>query len=98
MSFLVHISDADRAYLDSLPLSAEAKERVDKFIVDSIANVSDQFRLDPQNRLGPGAPYFHIQYLILDVWGDRKIHGIDFHVNDQAAASGVLLIVFVDHS
>ena len=97
MSFLVHISDADRAYLDGLAVSPEAKERINSFVVENIANVSDQFRLDPENRPATGSPYFLMQYLIWDKWGDRKIHLIGFHIKDHAAASGVLLIVFVDH-
>ncbi len=58
MPFHLHISDAERAYLDALPLSPEAKERINRLVEQTIANVSDEFRLDPANRPRPGSPYF----------------------------------------
>ncbi len=96
MSFHVHISDADQAYLAGLPLSPEAKERIDKFVEDFIANVSDEFRLDAENRPNLDKPYFRVQHLILDIWGDGRIHAIDFYIQDDNAKFGVLLIVFID--
>jgi hypothetical protein len=45
----------------------------------------------------PDSPYFLIQYLILDAWGDRRIHTIDFYVRDDKAEFGILLIVYIDH-
>jgi hypothetical protein len=56
LSYHVHISDADRAYLDNLPLSDAAKERVDDFIGYAIADVADAFRLDAENRPNPDSP------------------------------------------
>jgi hypothetical protein len=56
LSYIVHISDADRAYLDNLPLSEDAKERVAGFIEYAIADVDDTFRNDPANRPDPGKP------------------------------------------
>lgn len=97
MPYQVDISDAERVYLDGLPLSPEAKERLNRFVGQVIADMPDSFRLDPENRLGPGSPYFLVQYLILDRWGDGHIHTIDFHVRDDMARFGVLLIVFIDH-
>jgi hypothetical protein len=58
LSYHVHISDADRAYLDNLPLSEEAKEAVEDFIGYGIADVDDAFRHDPANRPYPGKPLF----------------------------------------
>jgi hypothetical protein len=46
LPFLVHITDADRAYLAGLPLSDTARERVEDFIDYAIAGVDDAFRND----------------------------------------------------
>ena len=97
MPFQVHISDADQAYLDGLQLSSEAKGRIDQFIEQVIGDISDDFRLDPENRPKPDSPYFLVEYLILDRWGDGRMHRIDFHVRDDKAPYGVLLLVFIDH-
>ena len=48
MSFLIHISDDERAYLDGLPLSSEAKERVRQFVERFITDIPDEFRLKLQ--------------------------------------------------
>ncbi len=96
MSYHLHISNADRAYLDSLPLSEEAKERVEDFIDYAILSVDDAFRNDPTNRLGPGSPYFQRQLILLDFWGDGQGHAINFVVNDESAAFGVLILVYVE--
>jgi hypothetical protein len=96
LSFHVPISDRDQAYFDSLPLSPEAKERVKRFVNQFIANVSDEFRFNPENRPSPDSPYFFVQYIILDQWGDGRIHSIDFHIRDDQAQFGVLLIVYID--
>ena len=98
MPFHIHIPDAEQAYLDGLPLSPEAKERVNRFVEGVIANISDQFRLDPANRADPSKPYFRIRQVIVDIWGDGSEHSIDFHVRDDKVAFGVLLIVFIDHN
>lgn len=97
MPFDLDIPDAERAHLNSLPLSPEAKERLNRFVEQFIANISDEFRLNPENRPKPDAPYFLVQHLILDRWGDGRMHTIDFHLRDDAAESGVLVIVFIDH-
>jgi hypothetical protein len=97
LSFHLDIPDAERAYLDSLPLSPEANERVRRFVEQFIAHVPDEFRLDPENRPHPDAPYFLVQYLLLDRWGDGRLHTLDFHIRDDSAQFGVLLIVYIDH-
>jgi hypothetical protein len=97
LPYQVDIPDAERAYLDGLPLSDEAKERINRFIEQVIADIPDAFRLSPENRLGPDSPYFLVRHLILDRWGDGQMHTLDFHVRDDTARFGVLLIVFVDH-
>jgi hypothetical protein len=97
LSFQIHISDDERAYLDGLPLSPEAKERVRQFVERFIADIPDEFRVNTENRPVPDSPYFLVQYLIFDVWGDRRVHTIDFYVRDDKAEFGLLLIVFLDH-
>ncbi len=97
MGYIVHISDADRAYLDNLPLSDEAKQRVEDFIDYAIANVDDAFRNEPTNRTGLGLPYFETQLILLDIWGDGSLHTVRFIVKDSSASSGVLVVVYVDH-
>lgn len=97
MSFHIHITDRDRTYLDGLPLSPQAKQNLNQFVEQVIANVPDEFRLDPENRSSPDTPYFRVQYLFLDAGGDGRVHTIDFHVQDDKVSFGVLLIVFIDH-
>jgi hypothetical protein len=97
LPYQLDIPDAERAYLDNLPLSPEAKERVNRFVDQFIADVPDEFRLAPENRPNPNSPYFVLQYLISDRWGDGRIHRLDFHIRDDKAPFGVLFIVFVDH-
>jgi hypothetical protein len=96
LSYFGHISDADRAYLDNLPLSDEAKDAVEDFIGYAIADVDDSFRNDPTNRPEPGKPYFETRLLLLDKGGDL-VHTIHFVINDANAPSGVLLVVYVEH-
>jgi hypothetical protein len=97
LPFLVHITNADRAYLAGLPLSETARERAEDFIDYAIAQVDDAFRNDPANRTQPNTRYFHRDLLRLDVGGDGKLHRIDFVVDDEHAAFGVLEVVYVDH-
>lgn len=97
MAYYIHIEDRDQAYLDGLSLSDEAKGRLDDFIDYAIANVADAVRSDPANRPFSNSPIFQLDFLILDSWGDGRLHKIAFHVSDEHAAAGVLLIVFVDH-
>jgi hypothetical protein len=97
LAYFVHIEDSDQAYLDGLPLSDEAKGRLDDFIDYAIANVDDSFRNDPDNRPYPNSPIFRREFLILDISGDRRYHKITFYVSDEHAAVGILLIEFVDH-
>ncbi len=97
MPYFVQIGAANRAYLDSLPLSEMAKGKVDDFIEYAIAQVEDAVRNDPANRIQPGTRYFHRDLLLLDFWGDRQFHRIDFVINDENAPIGVLIIVYVEH-
>jgi hypothetical protein len=96
LAYNVHVSDADREYLDALPLSEVAKGKVKAFIRDTLAVVDDAFRNDPANRIQAGSPHFRLQLLLLDAWGDRKLHLIEFIVNDEHARFGVLVVVYVE--
>ncbi|HTU18973.1 MAG TPA: hypothetical protein VMG10_13010 [Gemmataceae bacterium] len=97
MAYSMMITDADRDYLDQLPLSPTARGRVEDFIDYAIANVTDAFRNDPGNRPRTNAPYFQVDFFILDTWGDGCYHKITFIVSDEHATAGVLAIVYVDH-
>lgn len=97
MAFHLDIPDAEREYLDKLPLSPQAREAVKQFVEQTIANISDTFRLDPENRPDPSKPCFRITHLVWDLWGDRRVHTIDFYLKDADARYGVLLLAFTDH-
>ncbi len=97
MAYFVHIEDRDQSYLDGVPLSDEAKRRLDDFVDYGIANAADSFRNDPANRPFPNDAIFRLDFLILDRWGDNRLHKLTFFVNDDRAAVGVLLVVFVDY-
>ncbi|HWG47077.1 MAG TPA: hypothetical protein VN688_30210 [Gemmataceae bacterium] len=97
MAYSVHISDRERAYLESLPLSAEAKQNVEDFIVYAIARVDDAFRNDPANRPKSDAPYFQVEFFLLDALDGYRYHKLTFVVNDEHAAVSVLSLAFVDH-
>jgi hypothetical protein len=38
-----------------------------------------------------------MQRLLLDFWGDRRFHTIDFYIRDDVAAFGVLVIAYIEH-
>lgn len=99
MPFIVHITDADRAYLDNLPLSDRGKGKVKDFIDYAIAQVDDASRLDPERRPWPNRPFFQRELLFMDrdTSGRTSFHKITFIVKDAAAPYGVLVIVHIDH-
>lgn len=99
LPFIVHITDADRAYLDNLPLSDRAKGKVEDFIDYAIAQVDDASRLDPERRPWPNLPFFQTELLLMDsdTSGKKSFHKITFTVKDAAAPYGVLVIVLIDH-
>ena len=79
MAYAIHILDRDQGYLDVLPLSPQAKEIVNRFIEQFIADVSDEFRRDPENRPYPDGPIFRVQDVLLDRRGDNRLHTVDFY-------------------
>jgi len=95
LAYHVHIRESEQAYLDSLPISNQAKQSVEHFIKYGIANVEDAFRNDPANRRSPG-PYFHMDLILWDRWGDGIIRRIDFIVSDEHISVGVLSIVYIE--
>jgi hypothetical protein len=103
MPFFLHITDADRAYIDSMPLSPQAWQRVEDFIETGIMGIEDGFRLDPANRPGgPGEPLFEVRQVLCDVWGDRHVCVIRYVVAGTRrvaeAVFGVLTLVYVEHT
>jgi hypothetical protein len=97
LAYWLHISDPEKAYLDGLPLSDMAKDRVNDFIEYAIKQVDDAFRQDPANRTQPDTRYFNRQMLLFDFWGDQRFHLLDFYISDEHASSGILLLAYVDH-
>jgi hypothetical protein len=95
--FEVHLTDADKAYLDNLPLSARAKARLADFIDYGLARVDVAFRTDPENRVGPNKSFFKRDFLLVDTWGDDRWHRIKFVVDDANASEGKLVVVYIDH-
>jgi hypothetical protein len=95
MPYHLLIKDEDRAYLDALLLSPRLFASLERFIEQAIRNVTDEDRA--RLRCGIGSPHFHIHWLAVDFFGDRRPHTIDFYVNDTAAAFAVLVLAFVDH-
>jgi hypothetical protein len=83
LAYFVNVEDRDQVYLDGLPLSAEAKARLDDFIDYAIAKVEDSFRNDPANRPHPNSHFFRLEFLIRDVWGDGLYHKVTFVVSND---------------
>jgi hypothetical protein len=97
VAFHLHVSDEDRAYLDGLPLSPDAKRLVSRFLFVDVPSIPDAFRADPANRPIPGGECFLVSFVFLDECGDGLGHRIDFHINDSNAVHGVLLLEYVEH-
>jgi hypothetical protein len=97
LPFQLMIPDSEQEYLDNLPLSTEAKEQIYRFIEQTIADIPDEFRLDPENRCKPDSSCFRIRHIILDRWGDNRLYVIDFHILDDKAKFGVLLIAYIEY-
>jgi hypothetical protein len=96
LAYDIHLPEREQAYLNGLPLSPQGKEIVNRFIEQFIGNVSAEFRVDPANRPYPDAPIFRVHHILLDRWGDNRLHSVDFYIQDDKAAFGVLLIVFIE--
>ena len=98
MPFQLHLTDADRAYLDGLPLSPQAKARLKDFMQYGLARVKDDFRTDPANRPDSNKPLFVRDFFLVDAWGDDRWHRIEFTVDHSQVSQGKLVIVFIDHT
>ena len=97
MCYEIRMTTEDEDYLNNLPLSNEGRGVVGRFLHERIANVSDEFRLNPANRPGPAnAPFFERELLFRDRWGNGNLYTVHFVLDDIAAAYGVLLLVWVD--
>jgi hypothetical protein len=95
--FEVHLTDADKAYLENLPLSAKAKARLTDFVAYGLVRVDGAFRADPENRVGPDGAFFKRDFFIVDGWGDDRWHRVEFVVDDAHASAGKLVVVYIDH-
>ena len=99
MSYHLQISERDRTYLDGLPLSNAAREKIDDFIEYAIEQVDDGLRTNPENRPKANTPFFERVLLLMDedVAGNRSFHTLRFVINDAKAAFGVLILAYVEH-
>jgi hypothetical protein len=98
VAYDLQLSDYWQNYLENLPVSDNAKDKLSDFLEYGIASVSDSFRNDPDNRPWPDKPYFRRTFFILDTdtSGSLVNHLIDFVVQDDTAPYGVLVIVWID--
>jgi hypothetical protein len=99
VAYQVQISDYWQEYLDGLPISSRAKQKISDFIDYALAHVNDEFRIDPANRPWPGKPFFRRDFVFLDrdPSGAVSGHRLLCYLRDDMAPFGVLLLVFVDH-
>jgi hypothetical protein len=81
-----------RDYLRDLPLTRAGKVRVNAAIIQMAGEVSDSFRSDPANRLGP-SPYYHFTFIFSD---GGRLWRLFVVVDDSTAVYGVLRIVYAD--
>jgi hypothetical protein len=97
MAYHLQVEDRDQAYLDGLrqQLSDRAHAGLDQFIEESICNITDDDRHSRQHGGSPGC--FLTTFLVVDFFGDRRLHVIHFYVDDTNVAMGVLVLLFVDH-
>jgi hypothetical protein len=96
VAYELEIPDGVLAYLEDLPLSDAAKEKVFAAL-DDISNLSDAFRADPDNRLSPGSPCLWYRHLLHDREGDGCVHCLEFVVEDGSAQYGILRIRYAEH-
>lgn len=96
MSYLIYLDDADRAYLDGLPLSTAARGRLEQFLLTDLGHLPDSFRNEPANRPQPGQPIFLVRHHFPDPEGDGRHHSLDIYLSDKDAAMGVWKIVFLE--
>jgi hypothetical protein len=99
VAYHVEIPKSAEAYLAGLSISNEARRRIEDFLFQIVGNVSDDYRNDPANRpLNPSGsrPYFKMQFVYKDAWGDNRSHQLDAFVSDAHAAASILRIVYLD--
>jgi hypothetical protein len=98
LAYQLHLTDADKTYLEKLPLSPRARARLQDFVEYGLVNVTDNFRKDPENRPYADQPFFIRDFWIVDAWGDDRWHRVAFTVDDSHATAGKLAVVFVEHT
>jgi hypothetical protein len=78
-----------RQYLSQLPLMTREGRIKLAVGIRALSDVSDQFRGDPDNRLGPDSRYLRLQYTFTD---NDKVRMLTLIADDSAAAYGVLAV------
>jgi hypothetical protein len=96
VAYYVEIGDRSRSYLDSLPLSDDARARLRNLLIKTLEQIGDDLRLDPLVRHPAGDTLFCQDVLIRDIAGDGRSHVLHCVVSDAHAASGVLIVVYVE--
>src|SRR5438105_994333 len=96
MPYQVHMEERDQRFLDGIPLTDRAREALRDFITYGLAGVTDEFRLDPANRVGN---YFRRDLTLVDEdsQGVKRCNQFDFTVDDTPAYTGWLIVLSVDH-
>jgi hypothetical protein len=61
--------------------------------IRALSDVSEQFRADPDNRLGPDSRYLRLQYSFPD---GGRVHMLTLVADDSAAAYGILTVEYAD--
>ena len=93
MRYHLEIRPKVREYLSHLPLMTR-EGRIQLAVgIRALAEVSDPFRADPDNRLGPGSRYLRFQYTFPDA---GRVHMLTLVAEDSAAAYGVLVVEYAD--
>jgi hypothetical protein len=91
--FSLEYRESVREYLRNLPLTREGRVRLYALLIERIAEVSDSFRSDSANRVGPKSALFHTRLIFADSGHTWRIRVV---VDDSTAAYGVLRVVFIE--
>jgi hypothetical protein len=81
-----------QSYLRGIPLTRQGRIRLYSGINDA-ATISDAFRADSANRVGPGSPFLLWRCVFADA---GRLRLLTLGLDDSAAAFGVLTVVWAD--
>jgi hypothetical protein len=97
LAYIVHISEEDRHYIDhGLGLSPDGRRKVWEFLDYAVADMREEFRLSPDNRVPGDQSLLRLRFVLRDDAGDGRIRVLDFYIDDAGAAAGVLLLTFIN--